>query len=391
MADYEKKRSPGSWIMGRKGTGIALFGAGAILVVLLVGAVVVMGSLLRQFASGTNISGGAALSEYTMGTLIVRDTPVDDEASFGGLTGAGAGGASRTALMASAVIRVYDSTDSFLPDISCFGVVMDENGYILTGAAVARNGSFIEAELYDGRRFQAKLIGYDLKTDVAVIKIDGRNLRTAAFGNGDMTEGDGFIYIGLGSMGHYSISEGVIGGTSGVYIKTPAGYSYLRLTATDRLSSDINTGGAAVNHYGQIVGLRCSYATDNQNFTYAVSINDLRPIIDDIVENGRVSNRFTLGFKGETVGEALALSRNYPRGVLVTDIEANSGLLNAQLMTGDIITAVDGTLIVSADELERTLLLRADEVMLRVFRPGSGDTIEVAVPLMEDSGLYADS
>lgn len=371
-----------------KSINIALFGVGFIFLILLVGAVVVIGSLLEQFTGGRIVPDKIAPSDYKLGVLQVRDMPADFEEQLSGVNRIDTMNASRMALRASTVVRVY-GPGSIWPDVISFGVLMEENGYVITSAAVVRSESLIEVELYGGDRFRGRLIGYDLKTDVAVIKVDGSNLRTATFGNSDMKEGESIIYVGLGQNGIISISEGTVGGTAGVYIDTPAGYAFLNLTSTDRLSSDKHAGGIVVNSAGQIVGLRCSWAHDSYHFTYALSMNELKAVIDGITEDGYVKNRYTLAFKGETVSKVLADSLGYPRGVAVERIESISDMLNRDIQEGDIITSFAGIPVNSVEELEGFLRLpQQEEVALQVFRPADKKTFETNVFLLEDTGLY---
>lgn len=371
-----------------KSINIALFGVGFIFLILLVGAVVVIGSLLEQFTGGRIVPDKIAPSDYKLGVLQVRDMPADFEEQLSGVNRIDTMNASRMALRASTVVRVY-GPGSIWPDVISFGVLMEENGYVITSAAVVRSESLIEVELYGGDRFRGRLIGYDLKTDVAVIKVDGSNLRTATFGNSDMKEGESIIYVGLGQNGIISISEGTVGGTAGVYIDTPAGYAFLNLTSTDRLSSEKHAGGIVVNSAGQIVGLRCSWAHDSYHFTYALSMNELKAVIDGITEDGYVKNRYTLAFKGETVSKVLADSLGYPRGVAVERIESISDMLNRDIQEGDIITSFAGIPVNSVEELEGFLRLpQQEEVALQVFRPADKKTFETNVFLLEDTGLY---
>jgi len=371
-----------------KSINIALFGVGFIFLILLVGAVVVIGSLLEQFTGGRIVPDKIAPSDYKLGVLQVRDMPADFEEQLSGVNRIDTMNASRMALRASTVVRVY-GPGSIWPDVISFGVLMEENGYVITSAAVVRSESLIEVELYGGDRFRGRLIGYDLKTDVAVIKVDGSNLRTATFGNSEMKEGESIIYVGLGQNGIISISEGTVGGTAGVYIDTPAGYAFLNLTSTDRLSSEKHAGGIVVNSAGQIVGLRCSWAHDSYHFTYALSMNELKAVIDGITEDGYVKNRYTLAFKGETVSKVLADSLGYPRGVAVERIESISDMLNRDIQEGDIITSFAGIPVNSVEELEGFLRLpQQEEVALQVFRPADKKTFETNVFLLEDTGLY---
>ncbi len=387
--DNAKDRPRENQVTGRKSLNIALIGAGAIFIILLVGAVIVMGSLLSQFTDGRSTLGTGILSDYTPGVLVVRDTPVTEDDPVTGQQRIKVADMSRSAVLSSVTIHVYGPGDGYLPDVSCFGVIMDENGYIVTSSQVGIENGIIEVVLYDGRSFRGKLLGYDLKTDISVVKIEAENLRTAQFGNSAMSEGDRVLYIGLGQRATTSISEGMIGGTAGTYIETPAGYSYLRLTSTDRTGSDNCAGGVIVNSLGQIIGFRCSYAQDSYRMVYILSTSDAKAVVDSIIKYGYVKDRMTLGFKGSTVSEVLAKAKSYPRGVVIDGIESTSGLMDADVKTGDIIIGFAGAPIGSVDELEKAILQNINgQVTLEIYRVSDRKTFDIEVSLVPAVGRH---
>lgn len=374
---------------GQRNLRFVVIGTGVIFIVILIGAVVIMGSMLRQFTMGKRVLSTAGFSEHALGALMIRDTPIDSDDFLFSQEGISIRNVSRTTLLASTTIRVYIPGD-YIPAITCFGVVMDENGYIITGLDAAKEGAITEVELYDGRRFRAELIGSDIKTDLAVMKIEAENLRTAAFGNSDMREGDRVIYIDLGSNGISLFSEGIIGGSSGAYINTPSGHSYMNITATDRISTSVYTGGVVINPYGQIIGFRYAKFNDLHDFAYVISVTDVKKAVNSIIDNGYVTNRYSLGFEGETVGEALASAAGYNKGVMVINIDKNSDLKNKDIRQGDIITALSGITVSTVDELESVLLQQnTEEVLLQIYRPADKSNFELAVLLIEDTGLLS--
>ena len=272
--------------------------------------------------------------------------------------------------------------------MTCFGVVMEGSGYIVTSTVVVRDESFLEVELYDGSRYPAKLVGYDLKTDICILKIDGSNLRTASFGSGGMKFGDGCLYIGLGQREIINISQGLLGASEGRYIMTEAGYSYMKLTATDRVASDRCYGGVIVNSLGQIVGFRCGKADDTQSMIYAYSVEDARSIIDSIIKNGYVKERYTLGLSVEPVSEIVAKSRKWPTGLMINDTDRMKGETTLEVFYGDIIMAVNGQPVVTVEEYQEKLATASETITLTVYRPTDYEYFDVEMLLLEDTGLY---
>jgi len=383
-----KNKNTDETTLGRKSLNYAIFGFGMILIVLLVGAVVVMGSLLKQFIDGRGIGNRKVPSDYVLGTLLIREAPLDSKSVLSNINDGDMGDISRTVLLASLKVRAYSQNGIPLPDVVCFGVVMEETGYIITSTDVIRDESILEVELYDGSFHQARVVGYDLKTDLCVLKIEGNNLRTASFGSGGMKTGDGCLYVGLGQRGIVNISQGIIGATEGRYLETEAGYSYMRLTATDRVASDRCTGGVIVNSLGQIVGFRCSKADDSQNMIYAFSVEDARSIIDSIIKNGYVNNRLTLGLAVERVSEVVSKQNRLPVGLVVLDMDAMKSALEQEIYVGDIIVAVSDEEVATVYDYQEVLSRCSESVVLKIYRPSSNVFFETELPLLEDTGLY---
>ena len=373
--------------LGRKSLDFAILGFGTILLVLLIGAVAVMGSLLKQFIDGRGIGNRKVPSDYVLGTLLIREAPLESDPVLRDANSGAIRDISRTVLLASVKVRAYSQSKP-IADVTCFGVVMEESGYIITSTVVVRDESFLEVELYDGSKHTARLIGYDLKTDLCILKIEGENLRTASFGSGGMKIGDGCLYIGLGQREIANISQGLLGNTEGRYLKTESGLAYVRLTATDRMASKNSPGGVIVNSLGQIVGFRCTRADDDQNMIYAFSVDDARSVIDSILRYGYVKDRYTLGLSVDMIGESFARAMIWPMGVMVTDKDPMKGIETQEILVGDIIVAVAGEPVETAEEYEGILSLCTETVILKVYRPSSNESFETELPLLEDTGLY---
>ena len=374
--------------LGRKSLNFAIWGFGLILIVLLVGAVVVMGSLLKQFVDGRGIGNKNIPADYKLGMLMIRESPEATNTIQSGVNDSTIQDISRTVLLASVKIRSYTQGTIPLADVTCFGIMMEESGYIITSTVVVRDESILEVELYDGSRHQAKMVGYDLKTDLCILKIDGKNLRTASFGSGGMKAGDGCIYIGLGQREIVNISQGLIGETEGRYLNTEIGHSYIYLTATDRIASDICYGGVVVNYLGQIVGFRNSKADDSHNMVYAFSVEDARVIIDNIINNGYVKDRYTLGFSVDVVSDVIAMQNRFPTGLIIIDMDYDVFSGDRRVSIGDIIVSVNGEKVTTATEYEDAVTGITETVLLELYHSASNEYYEIELSMIEDTGLY---
>ena len=386
----EVKRDSGLSQGKQKTLNIVLFGVVGIFVVLLVGAVIVMWSLLRQFAEGEGNMSSGAVSDPPQELLIIRDFPPELSSEYVFDDRLEISSIARSATFASVRVRIFLADDSYNADSVSFGVVVSEDGYIVTSSAVALQGGDcdIEVVLYDGTSYRGNLVGYDIKSDIGVIKIEAEKLRTAPFGATSLLEGERFLYIGLGERELIRISEGMMGESAGVFVDTPAGYMFHILTCTDRSVSHEYGGGIAVNSAGQIVGMRCSYAESGNDFAYTISVLDIKRVVDDIIEFGSVQSRKTLGYKGEAVSDMLAQERGFPRGVVVENIEKEGSLHNDGVEVGDIITSIEGVSISTVEELEMTVRqISSGKALIRVYRPSENESYELQISLTDDDGM----
>ncbi len=278
------------------------------------------------------------------------------------------------------------------------GVIYDKSGYILTNNHVIEGASGLLVSLPDGRSFQAKLVGADPQTDLAVLKIDASNLPVATLGDSSkLASGDWVIAIGnaLALPGGPTVTVGVVSAL-GRTVQEPASSSGLAgpflfgLVQTDAPINPGNSGGALADLDGKIVGLNTLVAgqaeagVQAQNIGFAIAINTAKPIADQLVANGKVTHPYLgVGYVPLTPALAIRLGTNEKQGAVVTQVAAGSPAEAAGIQASDIITRVDGKALDTESALAEDLNAHkvGDTVTLAIVSGAS--TKDVSVKLAE--------
>ncbi len=261
------------------------------------------------------------------------------------------------------------------------GFVISPDGYILTNNHVVdeadENG--IEVVMSNRQRMKAKLIGTDPTTDLAVVKVDGSNLPTSAFGNSDdLQVGEWVVAIGNPLGLQSTVTAGIvsaIGRQIGI-IQETRGYGIENFIQTDAAINPGNSGGPLVNLNGEVVGINAAIATTNaryQGYGFAIPINLAKTVAEDIIKYGKVRRGY-LGVRIQSIDEttAKALGMNSAQGVIVQSLEPDGAAYEGGIKEKDVILSVDGKEVNAANELQ-TLIARkhpGDQVALKVFRDG---------------------
>jgi len=255
------------------------------------------------------------------------------------------------------------------------GIIMSEDGYIITNAHVIEDAIGLKVVLTDGQEYSAQIIGSDSKTDLAVIKIEATGLTPAEFGNSDQLQvGEQLIAVGnptgleLGgtlTVGYVSALNRQIDDTSGM--------NYIQ---TDAAINPGNSGGALANEYGQVIGINTAKisGTDIEGLGFAISINDAQPVIDDLMNYGYVKGRVRIGITGYEMDQFMAAMNNAPQGFIVASIEAGTPAASSGLVPGDVITAMDDVKLDGFADMAAILEGKkpGDTVVLSVFRRTKG-------------------
>lgn len=262
------------------------------------------------------------------------------------------------------------------------GVILSKDGYILTNNHVVEgaDNDGIEVTLWDNRKFvDAKVIGVDPFTDLAVIKIGANDLNAPRLGNSDDVEVGHMVFAIGNPLGLTSTMTSGIVSALGRQIRIVGGgspYGIENFIQTDAAVNPGNSGGALVNVYGEVIGINTAIATTNQRYqgySFAIPINLAKKVAGDIIKYGKVKRGY-IGISIETVDSRIAKAVGFdkPKGVFVRDVNPGSGGEEAGIKSGDIILTVDGRDVNTANELQTLVGSRSpgDQVALEVFRDG---------------------
>lgn len=277
------------------------------------------------------------------------------------------------------------------------GIIMSDDGYIVTNAHVIQNtengiterSSNVMVVLSDSTECEAEIIGADSRTDLAVIKIspDGKKLAAAEFGDSnDLMEGELAIAIGnpLGFELYGSTTCGII---SALDRTITVGEYEMNLIQTDAAINPGNSGGPLLNSCGQVIGINSSKIISDyaEGLGFAIPISSAQPIIDDLIANGYVTGRPMIGISGEDINEITAKYYNLPQGVCVRFITPDSAAENSGIEVGDIIIGLNGKSIYTMEELNKMLdeFTAGDTVNLTIYRRDTEAQFEIPLVLDE--------
>ncbi|PID56736.1 serine protease [candidate division KSB3 bacterium] len=261
------------------------------------------------------------------------------------------------------------------------GFITSDDGYILTNNHVVENADIIKVTLADKREFDAKIIGTDPKTDVAVIKIDGDDLPTVTLGSSDELEvGDWAIAIGTPFGLSQTVTAGIISaeGRSNIGIN-----DYEDFIQTDAAINPGNSGGPLVNIYGQVIGINTAIFSRSggyQGIGFAIPIDMAKSIQHSLIKDGKVV-RGWLGVMIQAVTPEIAKGFDLEdtTGTLVGDVLKGSPAEKAGLERGDVIITFDGQAIDGPNSLKNIVARTAvqKKVDVVVIRNGKKKTINV--------------
>lgn len=272
------------------------------------------------------------------------------------------------------------------------GVIVSEEGYILTNNHVIDNTDEIKVQLFNGDEVEAELVGTDPDTDIAVLKVDVENLPTVTLGNSDDAKVGSFV-LAIGSplsadLAH-TVSFGIVsarGRNIGLIRDSQGQRGYEDFIQTDAAINPGNSGGALIDMNGELVGINSAIASrsgGNDGIGFAIPINLAKRIMDDLIADGTVSRGYLgMYFAGEvdqTMADALGLDTK--GGIIVGQIEEDGPADKAGLKEDDIIIAINGETIKDWDafRLEIANLKPGNKVDLEVIRDGKEREISVTL------------
>lgn len=349
-------------------------------------------------SNNSNTVSGDSSTPTNDNAEVVIDTTKSNEKTSGNLE------AVKKARDSVVGIVVYDSKGELAGEGS--GVVMGTNEagtltYVITCAHVVSDDSVKSCGvlLEDGTIYEAKIVGYDERTDIGVISIKETGLQAATFGDSDALEVTETVYA-IGNPGgsdyYGSVTNGIVSALDRSLTST---YTMQVIQHTAAISPG-NSGGALVNSSGQVIGINSSKiaATDYEGIGFAVPIATAKPIVDSLIKYGYVPNRPKLGISYASVTNYQAYSmvvqiKGLPKGsVIIASISDDSSLAGSDVKVGDMITSVNGKDMDSSDVLLDVIdnAKVGDELTLGICRVNSRTyevtTFTVKVSLVEDKG-----
>lgn len=269
------------------------------------------------------------------------------------------------------------------------GIVISDDGYIVTNAHVVADATSLKVITSDGTTYEATLVGTDEVTDLAVIKIEATGLTAAEFGSAeDLSVADQVVAVG--NPGGYefnsSVTVGYVSALNREITNSETGYT-MYCIQTDAAINPGNSGGPLVNEYGQVIGINSSkiVAEGYEGLGFAIPSDTVQPIVSDLMSYGYVKDRAVLGISGQYLDSMTASFYGLTTGMYVASVnsdEANS----AGLQKGDIITSIDGTQITSSTTITSIVTKKkpGDTVELTVDRALEGTSdITITVTLSE--------
>ncbi|HVU36274.1 MAG TPA: DegQ family serine endoprotease [Opitutaceae bacterium] len=273
------------------------------------------------------------------------------------------------------------------------GVIISSDGYIVTNNHVVDGADTLKVDLSDGRELTAKVIGRDPQTDVAVIKVDAKNLPAITFADSDKAEvGDRVLAIGNPFGIGETVTSGIIsakGRRVGI-LQDVEGYE--NFIQTDAAINPGNSGGALVDVEGRLVGMNSAILSRSGGFQgvgFAVPSNMVEHVADSLVKTGKVVRGY-LGVHIQSITPALADSFGLKNdhGALVADVEPGAPAAKAGLKAGDVITKFNGKQVTDANEL--TLAVTNTEpgtkINLEVLRDGKSQDLSAVTGVRKNTG-----
>lgn len=357
------------------------------------------GAVVGNMAFGGNAnsdSGASASTSDSAPTLQINSKPTSDSSNSSDNydTADGMAGEDIYKKVNPSVVSVISTTSEGTGSGS--GVIMSKDGYIITNNHVVDGAQSVSVQLSDGTSLDAEIIGTDEQTDLAVIKVTPTSDLTAAeFGDSDELEPGEYAYA-IGSPGGVQFANTITGGRiSAINRDLTVNDRVMTLIQTDASINNGNSGGALINKYGQVVGITSAKLSGNafgsatvEGMGFAIPINTAKDIVDELIQNGYVSGRPSIGITGQNVESA----DGKVSGVQVYSIDSRAKAAGEGLQVGDVITAVDGTPTPDMDKVNELKQDKkaGDKLTLSVYRISTGKTLNITITLTDSHDLEGD-
>jgi serine protease Do len=267
------------------------------------------------------------------------------------------------------------------------GFIVSPDGYILTNAHVVENADEVTVKTTDRREYTAKVVGVDEQTDVAVLKIEAKNLPTVQLGNPDkLRPGEWVVAIGSPFGFENSVTAGIVSATS----RAMPGGNYTPFIQTDVAVNPGNSGGPLFNMNGEVVGINSQIYSRTGGYmgvSFAIPINVANSVKDQLIKTGHVTrSRIGVSIQDVTAQLAESFGLDRPRGALVGQVEDDGPGAKAGIKAGDVILKVDGDTIETSSQVPVLIANKkpGSPVSIEVWRNGGAKELSVRPVQMED-------
>ena len=270
------------------------------------------------------------------------------------------------------------------------GFIVSKDGYILTNSHVVGDATKITVKLHDGREFEAKKIGSDEKSEVAIIKIDADDLPTVALGDsGELEVGEWVIAVG----NPFGLTETVTAGIVSALGRNNIGIAdYENFIQTDAAINPGNSGGPLLNIKGEVIGINTAIYSQSGGYMgvgFAIPINMAAAIKEQLIEHGKVTRGYLGIYLQELTPElAASLGLKDAHGILVSDVMEDSAAGAAGLKQGDVILKLDGKDVSDVGAFRNSISSRPPEttIHLEILRDGKEKAIKAVTRALDDEG-----
>tara|TARA_B100001123_G_scaffold437565_1_gene570019 strand:+ start:344 stop:1450 length:1107 start_codon:yes stop_codon:yes gene_type:complete len=279
----------------------------------------------------------------------------------------------------------YTQKDSIIKSLGS-GLIYSNNGYVVTNTHVIQNASQIFVTLSGGEKFKANVVGYDILTDIALLKVEAKDLPVTTFGDANkLVVGQWVIALG-NPLGLFDLSYeptatiGIISGLNIDFGTKNQEYVYRNMIQTDASINEGNSGGPLINIDGEVIGINTFIMTGadpNQGsigIGFSIPINRIQEITHDLILYGEVKRTYSTGIKVKPMNTNVQKYFDTPfnNGVVIVDIEKKSTAMVAGLKIGDIILKVDGVLVNSNEDMNainrQNFRKVGDKIELEIWR-----------------------
>lgn len=267
------------------------------------------------------------------------------------------------------------------------GVVVSRDGYLVTNHHVIDGARQVAVLFNDGSKLPARVIGADALSDLAVLHVDASHLSAAEFGDDSSVRvGDSVVAIGdpLGIDLRGTMTNGIV---SAINRNISTGGRTMNLIQTNAALNSGNSGGPLINCYGQVVGINTMKIGDNvsaagvEGLGFAIPSTTVKEIVDQLLSQGYVSGRPSLGVSVQQMSTFDQLYYRVPQGLYITEVAQNTDAAAKGLVPGDILLSIDGQRLASIDTLRQLLYGHnaGDTVTAVIYRSGLQHQLEITL------------